>query len=200
MNRSIAPAELFGFSVWAASGLAFAQSPVACSLISEKEALTLVGGPLGEIAKSEMKPTAQNDHTHYTECGFFPKGFDQRKATRPPERGLELSLTTTRNNAAAQAFYESLISSAKEMAKEAPGAEAPGFAGWKVKVSPLSDMGVTATLEVKTSEPEPKVVYHVASVHFLKGGVMGTLIVWQTAGPADQIARAAAKRIIANLP
>jgi len=195
MNRSIALAGLLGFSVWAMSGLTFAQLPAPCSLISEKEALTLVGGPLGEIAKAEMKPTAQNDHTHITECGFFPKGFDQRKATRPPERGLELSLMATRNNAAAKAHYESLISSAKEMAKEAQG-----FAGWKVKVSPLSDMGVTATLEVKTSEPEPKVVYHVASAHFLKGGVTGTLIVWQTAGPADQIARAAAKLVIAKLP
>ena len=35
MNRSFVLAGLCAFSVWAMSGSAFAQSPIACSLISE---------------------------------------------------------------------------------------------------------------------------------------------------------------------
>jgi hypothetical protein len=198
MNRSIGLAGLFAFSVWAMPGLAFAQSPMACSLISEKEALTLVGGPLGEISKGEQKPTPENANDHRTWCGFFPKGSNAEayfsgKTDHPPERGLRLNLNAKRKSADAKRFYEEAVGVITE------GAKAPGNPT-RPKVSSLGGMGAVATLEVETIEAEPKVVYHVATVYFLKGTVSGSVVVWKKAAPADEIARAAAKQIIAKLP
>ena len=198
MNRSFVLAGLCAFSVWAMSGSAFAQSPIACSLISEKEALPLVGGPLGEISKGEQKPTPENANDHRTWCGFFPKGsnveaYFSRKTKYPPERGLRLNLNAKRNSADAKSLYEDTVSMITEAAK------APGNPS-RPKVSSLGGMGAVATLEVETIEPEPKVVYHVATVYFFKGSVSGAVVVWKKAAPADEIARAAAKQIIAKLP
>lgn len=198
MNRSIALAGLFGFSVWAMSGSAFAQSPIACALIGEKEALSLVGEPLGEISKDERKPTPENAHDHTTSCRFLPKGYDFKKADRPPERGLFLELHAKRNNAEAKGFHESAVDMVEEMAK----APRTPFAGGKIatKIATLSGMGATAKMEVETIEFEPKAVYHVATVYFLKGNVSGVVAVWKKGAPADEIARAAAKQVIAKLP
>ena len=198
MNRSIALAGLFGLSVCAMSGLAFAQSPIACALIGEKEALALVGGPLGEIAKGEQKPTPENAHDHSTLCGFFPKGYDFRKTDRPPERGLQLQLHAMRNNADAKNFHENTVGMVEEMAK----APRTPFARGKIatKIATLSGMGATAKMEVETIEFEPKSVYHVATVYFLKGNVSGVVAVWEKGAPADETARVAAKQVIAKLP
>jgi hypothetical protein len=100
MNHLIELAGLFGLSLSVASGGAGAQTPIACALLSEKEALALVGGPLGEIEKGESKPTPRNDHTHGSWCNFYPKGY--AKASGPLERGLTLQLQAMRNNADAK--------------------------------------------------------------------------------------------------
>ena len=202
MNRSIALTGLlglFGVCVWMMSGLAAAQSPTACALIGEKEALALVGGPLGEISKGEQKPTAQNGQDHNTRCSFFPKGYDLRNAPdRPPERGLILELHAMRNSADAKAFYEKEVGTAQQSAK----APVSAFAGGKAvtRVTPLSGIGTAATMEADTITFEPKAVFHMATVHFLKGSVMGQMTVWRKAEPADEISRAAAKQVIAKLP
>jgi len=156
--------------------------------------VALVGGPLGEVLKNEQKPTAENGHDHTTTCGFFPKGYDLRKAGRPPERGLMLQLHAMRNNADAKGFYENTVGMVKEMAKES-GSPTAG-----AKVTTVKGMGEAATIELDKIEPEPKAVYQVVKLYFLKGRVMGHVTAWKKAAPADEIARAAAKQIIAKLP
>lgn len=115
--RSIVLASVLGLSMAVTPTPTGGQTPVACAVLSEKEALALVGGPLGEISKGEQKPTMENGHDHNTWCGFFPKGYDLRKADRPPERGLMLQLHAMRNPADAKGFYENTVEAMKEMAK-----------------------------------------------------------------------------------
>jgi hypothetical protein len=84
--------------------LAAEKSLVACSLMDEKEAVALVGGPLGEVFKNEQKPTVENGRDHNSVCGFFPKGYKIQTADRSPEQGVQLQLHVMQTDAAAKAF------------------------------------------------------------------------------------------------
>lgn len=180
-------------SIWSARA-ADQTAPVACSVLTQSDAVALVGGPLGEVFRHEEKPHAQNGYDHASVCGFFPKGYHIQKADRPPERGLELALHALRNKADAKAYYDNSLSARQEMAK------LPGSPFINAKYTPLAGMGEAAVMEVRVLEPEPNVTYNVAAVIFLKGHVMGQVTTWKKAAPADAIASSAAKQVIAKLP
>lgn len=171
-------------------GWAAAKAATACAVLSAPEAVALVGGPLGEVFRSEDKPTMQNGYDHDTVCGYFPKGYNIQKADRPPERGLQVQLHTMRNNHDAKTFYERMADMTMQ-----PGGPFPD-----AKVTPLQGVGEAAFLRELNIEPEPGAVYHVASVSFLKGKVMGQVMVWKKAAPVDQIAHKAVQQVLAKLP
>lgn len=75
-------------------------------------------------------------------------------------------------------------------------AKAPASPSDEAKISPLSGIGEAAMMEVND-------FYQVVRVQFLKGSVSGLINVWKKAATADEraeIARAAAKQVIAKLP
>jgi hypothetical protein len=193
MNYSIVLVLLLGTGLLAMSAMAVSKTPVAATLLSEKEAVALVGGPLGEVFKNEELPTMQNGHDHNSVCGFFPKGYNIQTADRPPERGVQLQLHAMRTNAEAKTFYEHTLSMNQKMA----GMPGP-FAGNKITL--LKGMGEVAFLLEQKSEPESGSSYEIASVTFVKGNVMAQLMVWKKAASATEIAKNAAKQVLSKLP
>jgi hypothetical protein len=177
-------------SVWAADQT----PPMACAVLSEQEALALVGGPLGEIFRHVETPHAQNGYDYASICGFFPKGYDIQKADRPPERGIEVALHSLRTKADAKAYYDNSLAARQEMAK------LPGSPFVNARYTAVGGLGEAAVLESRSLEPEPKVTYSVAAVIFLKGSVMGQVTTWKKGTPDDTIASAAAKQVTAKLP
>ncbi len=176
--------------------LALAESkvPVACAVLSEKEALDLVGGPLGEAFKEEELPTSENGYDHITVCGYFPKGYKIQEADNPPERGLQLQLHAMKDNAAAKSFYEHTLSMHQDMTK----AEGSPFYG--DKITPLSGTGEAAFLLESKIDSESGSSTAVATVTFLKGSVMGQVTAWKKGGSATPIAKNAATKLHAKLP
>ena len=57
----------------------------ACNALTEQDAAALMGAPLESNFRNESKPDAMNGHDHTTVCGWFPKGYDLKKADAPPE-------------------------------------------------------------------------------------------------------------------
>jgi len=194
MKYSILLLFLMGTGVWALSALAGSIMPVASALLSEKDALALVGGPLGEVFKTEELPTRENGYDHISVCGFFPKGYDIQKADRPPERGVQIQLHAMRTSAEAKSFYEHTLASNQEMTRM----QGSPFAG--NKITPLKGMGEAAFLLENKIEPEPGSPYEIATVMFLKGNVMAQLMVWKKAAPATEIAKNTAKMVLSKLP
>ena len=164
-----------------------ADAPVACAVLSEKEAVAITGGPLGEVFKHEKKPSAENGNDHDTECGYFPKGYDLEKAEAPPERGLMITLHTMLTKSEAKRYYDRLF----EMAKEAGGAQ-PGS-----KIAPVSGLGEAAYLQL--IKFDAKSGQELANIGFLKGNVMGFLQLWLKR-PPGATAQTAARQIISKLP
>ena len=194
MNYPVLTVLLLGSVICLASAMAETKSPIACHMLSEKDALALVGGPLGEVFKNEEAPSKENGYDHISVCGFFPKGYNIQKADRPPERGLQLQLHAMRNATDAKNFYDISLSTAEAMSKM-PGNPYSGAA-----ITPLKGMGQSAFLRVTKIEPEPSSSYQIAIVIFLKGNVMGQLTAWKKATPAEEIAKSAAKQVISRLP
>jgi hypothetical protein len=194
MNYSVFSVMLLGSVICLALAIAGAKSPIACDMLSEKDALALVGGPLGEVFKNEEAPSKENGYDHISVCGFFPKGYNIQKADRPPERGLQLQLYSMRNAADAKNFYNNSLSTAEVMSKM------PGNPYSGVAITPLKGMGQAAFLRVTKIEPEPSFSYQIANVTFLKGNVMGQLTAWKKATPVEEIAKSAAKQVISRLP
>jgi hypothetical protein len=194
MKSLVLLVSLFGAFAWASAVLADSKSLVACALMDEKEAVALVGGPLGEVFKNEEMPTVENGRDHNSVCGFFPKGYKIQEADRPPERGLQLQLHVMPDNAAAKAFYERLLASNQDMTRM-PGSPLAGS-----KITTLKGIGKAAFLLESKIEAEPGSSCAVATIGFLKGSVMGQVQVWKKAGPAGKIAKNAATKVVAKLP
>lgn len=194
MNYSVLTVVLLGLVICLASAIAGIKSPIACSMLSEKDALELVGGPLGEVFKNEEAPSKENGYDHNSVCGFFPKGYNIQKADRPPERGLQLQLHAMRNAVDAKNFYDNSLSTAQVMSKM-PGNPYTGAA-----ITPLKGMGQAAFLRVCKIEPEPGSSYQIAILIFLKGNVTGQLTAWKKAAAVEEIAKSAAKKVISRLP
>jgi hypothetical protein len=164
-----------------------ADAPVACSVLTEKDAVAVTGGPLGAVFKHETKPVDVNGHDHETGCGYFPKGYDLDKAEGPPERGLMVTLHTMRNKADAKRFYERMYDMAKESGAAQPGS----------KIAPVAKLGEAAYLQL--IKFDPKSGQELANVGFLKGNVMGFLQLWLKR-PLGAAAQAAAQQIVVRLP
>jgi hypothetical protein len=194
MNYSVFSVLLLGSVICLALAMAGTKSPIACEILSEKDALALVGGPLGELFKTEEAPSKENGYDHISVCGFFPKGYNIQKADRPPERGLQLQLHSMRNATDAKNLYNNSLSTAEVMSKM-PGNPYSGAA-----ITPLKGMGQAAFMQVTKIEPGPSSSYQIAIVTFLKGNVMGQLTTWKKATPVEEIAKSAAKQVISRLP
>jgi len=193
MKSLVLLVSVFGALVWASVVAADSKSLVACSLMDEKEAVALVGGPLGEVFKNEEMPTVENGRDHNSVCGFFPKGYKIQAADRPPERGVQLQLHVMQTDAAAKAFYESVLASNQDMIRMSGSPLAGG------KISTLNGIGKAAFLLESKIEPEPG-SSAVATISFLKGSVMGQVQVWKKAGPAGEIAKSAVRKVVTKLP
>jgi len=163
---------------------------LACDMLSEKEAIALSGGPLVEVSRDEIKPTAENGHDHNTVCGYFPKGYNLRKADRPPERGVQVQLHALRSRDDAKQFYEAGRGVAQERAKMPKG----------TSIVSLPGTGEAAFLQTRRIEPEPGAVYEIAIVQMLKGSVMSQVTVWRKGAPADEAAKSAARQVASRLP
>jgi len=164
-----------------------AGAPPACTALTEKEALALVGGPLGAVSREQVKPTAENGHDVADGCGYFPKGYDFAQADGPPERGIMVTLHSMPDGEAAKRFYNQMF----KMAGMSVGAQ-PG-----VSIAPVSGLGEGAYLQLMTLDSKPPV--RLANIGFYKGGVMGLMQVWLK-GPPGEVAQKAAKGIISKLP
>lgn len=190
MNNTVLLVLVFGAIAFASTVLAGTKSPIACDLVDEKEALALVGGPLGEVFKNEEKPTMENGRDHNSVCGFFPKGYKIEEADRPPERGLQLQLHVMQTDAAAKAFYEQILESNKDMARMS-GSPLAGS-----KITTLNGIGKAAFLVESKIEQEASV----ATITFLKGSIMGQVQIWKKSAPAGEIAKSMVKKVVAKLP
>jgi len=194
MKCLIALTLLAGMASLPTTALAISKHPDAAALLTAKDAVAMVAGPLDEVSKLESKPDAENGHDHNTICGYFPKGYRLAEAERPPERGVQLSLHRFPTPKEAQKFYDLTAAAEREMAKTAGSATA----GSKVEV--LKGVGQAGVLSVKKLTPEPKAVYQVGIATFLKGSVMGQLTVWRRDATVAAAASAGAKQIAAKLP
>jgi hypothetical protein len=180
------PLLLLGWST--ASGPAWAADvPIVCATLTEADAVKLLGGPLGAVSRSEGRPTAESGNDYQTSCGYFPKGYNLRKADAPPERGILVTFHAMRDNADAKRYYEGILDLHKDMAK-APGGP---------RVTPVSGMGDAAYLKPIII---PNSTSKIVTLTFLKGNLTVDVQVWKNAAPVDDIARAAAKQVLAKLP
>jgi hypothetical protein len=171
-----------------------AGEPAACDLVSEKEAQALVGGPLGEVFRTEQKASVENGHDHLTVCGYFPAGYDIQKADEPPEQGLEIQLHNLRSNADAVSFYENAHAAYQEMSR-APDNPLEGGT-----ISPLEGMGEGAFLLESKLDAAQGAPYEIANVYVVKGRMMVQITAWKRAAPAGEIATEAAQKVLARLP
>ena len=76
-----------------------APAAAACGALTSQDAAALMGAPLEANFTNETAPDSLNGHDHTTVCGWFPKGYDLKKADAPPERGVQLTLHTFRTPA-----------------------------------------------------------------------------------------------------
>jgi len=175
-------------------GMSASKNPDAAAVLTPKDAIALVGGPLDEVFKLESKPASENGYDHNTICGYFPKGYRLAEADRPPERGVQLSIHRFKSPKEAKKFYDLTAEAEREMAKMAEGPSAGA------KVTPLKGVGQAGVLSVKKLTPEPKANYRVGIASFLKGSVMAQLTVWKRDAAVAPAASSGAKLIAARLP
>ena len=189
------PAFTLALACAAVAGMAHSQgaakTPFACNVMTEKDAVTHVGAPLGSVSRDEVKPTSQNGYDHVTTCGYFPKGYDIRRADRPPELGVELQLHARRNKEDAKDSYDAFLGMAEQRSMTAKG---------EGKIVQVAGTGEAAYLMTRKLEPQPGAVYEIAYVRILKGSVTAQVTAWKKGAPADEIAKAAAKQVASRLP
>jgi hypothetical protein len=150
----------------------------ACGALTSQDATTLMGAPLESNFSNETPPDSLNGHDHTTVCGWFPKGYDLKKADAPPERGVQLTLHTFRTPAEAKMFHD--------MTKKGP----PGS-----KPKALPDVGQDAVMEEKNFSGT-----RVATIHFLKGVHAAQIQTWRKEkAAAIDSATAAARQVVGKL-
>jgi hypothetical protein len=158
-----------------------------CAVLTEAAAVKLLGGPLGEVSRSETRPTAENGNEHQTGCGYFPKGYDLEKAEGPPERGILITIHQMPAAAGAKRYYDGVLGMLKQ-AGEAPGGS---------KITPVTGIGEAAYLKPVVL---PGSTSKIVTLTFLKADKMVDVQVWKNAVPVVEIARAAALQVLAKLP
>ncbi len=149
----------------------------ACGALTAPDAAALMGAPLESNFRNETPPDAQNGHDHTTVCGWFPKGFDLKKAEAPPERGVQLTLHTFRTPAEAKKFHD--------MTKGGPPAGKP---------KAVAGIGQDAVIDEKTFSG-----VRVATIRFLKGVHAAQIQTWHKDKPAVDSASAAARQVVGKL-
>ena len=150
----------------------------ACGALTSQDATALMGAPLESNFRNETPPDSLNGHDHTTVCGWFPKGYDLKKADAPPERGVQLTLHTFRTPAEAKMFHD--------MTKKGP----PGS-----KPKALPDVGQDALMEEKNFSGT-----RVATIHFLKGVHAAQIQTWRKEkAAAIDSATAAARQVVGKL-
>lgn len=194
MTKWIMWASVAGTLACSSALAADSKARVACSALDEKDAVQLLGGPLGEVFKNEVLPSPENGRDHNTVCGFFPNGYKIQSADGPPERGVQLQLHAMTNEAAAQAFYDNAFQSRKDMANM-PGSPLAGS-----KISTLTGIGKAAFLVERDPSSARGASYKLATLGLLKGNVMAQIQVWKNDGSAGEIARNAGRKVAARLP
>jgi hypothetical protein len=175
MNKVTLASVLFLIST--ASAVVAGEPPSACAVLSESDAVALVGGPLGEVFKDEIAPTRANGQDHSTSCGYFPRGYNINTADGPPERGLLLTLHAMRNKEDARRFFDNTTDA---------GADKKGA---------LKGVGDAAALKESKIEGDK-----VVNFSFLKNSISANLTTWKKGGDVPAIATGAAKKIVAKLP
>ena len=165
----------------AIAGLAITEAAAApasaCGVLTSEDAAALMGTPLESNFRNETPPDSLNGHDHTTVCGWFPKGYDIKKADAPPERGVQLTLHTFRTPAEAKMFHD--------MTKKGPS-------GGKPKAVP--GVGQDAVMEVKNFSSA-----RVATIHFLKGVHAAQIQTWRKDRTAADSATEAAKKVVGKL-
>ena len=171
--RLVLASAIIGSTVTAAS----AAPAVACGALTSQDAAALMGAPLEANFRNETAPDSLNGHDHTTVCGWFPKGYDLKKADAPPERGVQLTLHTFRSQAEAKQFHM--------MTKNGP----PG-----AKLKPVPGVGDDAVMEEKSFHGT-----NVATVRFVKGTHSAQVQTWRKDKSGVDAATAAAKQAAAKL-
>jgi hypothetical protein len=149
----------------------------ACGALTAQDAAALMGAPLEANFRNETRPDSLNGHDHTTVCGWFPKGYDLKKADAPPERGVQRTLQTFRTPAQAKILHDKTR---------------PGMPGSKPKA--VSGVGQDATIEEKTFSGT-----RVATIHFLKGVHAAQIQTWRKDKDAADAATAAARQVVGKL-
>lgn len=160
----------------------------ACSTLSEPEAIKLLGGPLGEVLKTETTASDENGDDHQTTCGHFPKGYNLEHAGGPPERGILITLHKMRNESAAKRYYDGVYQMLKGM---------PESHGGGSKITSLNGIGEGAYLKHIVL---PNSTSKIVNLTLLKHSFMVDIQIWKNAGSVDEIAQQAARQVLAKLP
>ena len=184
MTRFVWPIWLAALALQAMPAGAAGAPPGACATLSQAEAAKLLGAPLGETDKGEVKPSDSNGNDRQTSCGYFPKGYHIDKAEGPPEAGMLVELHTFGSADDGKRFYEGVLGMHKQMG--APGA-----------LKMVSGIGEGAYLMPTVLPGSSSKIITLTS---LKGSVVASVQVWKNAAPVDSIARAAAMQVLARLP
>jgi len=157
---------------------ASAAPAAACGALTSQDAAALMGAPLEANFTNDTAPDSLNGHDHTTVCGWFPKGYDLKKAEAPPERGVQLTLHTFRTPAEAKMFHD--------MTKKGPPGSSPRA---------VPDLGQDALMEEKNFSGT-----RVATIHFLKGVHAAQIQTWRKEkAAAIDSATAAARQVVGKL-
>ena len=163
--------------------------PAACATLSQAEAISRLGGPLGEVEKLDKKADPSNGGDHQSACGYFPKGYHLETAEGPPERGIMVELHTLPSADAARRFYEGVLSMHAQLA---------GTGGTAGDVTTVSGIGEAAYL--KPTVLPGAASSRIVTLTFRKGSVVASVQVWKNGAPVDEIARGAGTLVVAKLP
>ncbi len=187
MTRTDLSMLLAALALAAAPSMAMSAPANACDTLPEADAVKLLGAPLPETARSEVKPAGENGNDRQSSCGRFPKGYKLESAEAPPERGILVELHSLPTADAASRFYEGVLDMQTQMGSATAGA---GI----VRVSSLGDGAYLKPTVL------PNSTVKIATLTFRKGSTVASVQVWKSAGEVDAIARSAAAQVAKKLP
>lgn len=168
-------------------------TPDATALLSERDALAWVGGPLGGTFESATPPTAENGRDHTTVRGWFPRGWDPRTAEAPPARGVMLTLHAMPDAESAGAFLATMRDLHRERAEAAaPESGATTFTA-------LDSLGAEAFVLAESVPVKGGRPVGVATLMVARGRTVLQLQIWRAEGSASETALRAARVLAARL-
>ena len=187
MTRTDLAMLLAALALAAAPSMATSAPANACDTLPEADAVKLLGAPLPETARSQVKPAEENGNDRQSSCGRFPKGYKLESAQAPPERGILVELHSLPSADAARRFYEGVLDMQTQLASATAGA---GI----VKVGGLGDGAYLQPTVLPSS------MVKIVTLTFRKGSTVASVQVWNSVGTVDAVARSAAAQVAAKLP